>query len=112
MKRYLLGTVTGFAAAALLAFFLHSVDAQVAQPVAVSGAGEAGLVEETITYRDARGMTARLAVPRAVVKIPLEYGQLTSITEGATTQTLWFVDPQGRVRNVTIGRQPVVIQFD
>ena len=46
------------------------------------------------------------------VKIPQGYGQLTNISEGDDTQTLWFVDPRGVVRNVTIARGLVAMQFE
>jgi hypothetical protein len=113
MKRYVLGLVTGCIAAAAVAFFLRSSNAQ-AQPPGwgVRGAGEAGLVEETITFRALGGELRKQAASRVAVKVPGAYGQLTNITEGAETQTLWFVDPKGVVRNVVIGRNLVAIQIE
>ena len=108
MKRYILGVVTGCVAAAALAFFLRSLPAQ----VPARGPFEAGLVEETVTFRNLGGDLRRQVVNRMAVKIPQGYGQLTNISEGDDTQTLWFVDPRGVVRNVIIARGLVAMQFE
>src|SRR5262245_398766 len=101
MKRYILGVVTGCVAAAAVAFLLRSLPAQVPP---VRGPFEAGVVEETVAFRALGGDLRRQPVTRLAVKIPQAYGQLTNVTEGDQTQTLWFVDPRGVVRNVIISR--------
>jgi len=113
MKRYILGVVTGCVAAAAVVLLLRSLPAQVAPPLGtVRGPFDAGVVEETVTFRALGGDLRRQPVTRLAVKVPQAYGQLTNITEGDQTQTLWFVDPRGVVRNIVIGRGLVAMQFE
>jgi len=108
----------GFAAgigAAALTFSILGTDPsglpQAPKPAALQGAGEGGIITETIAYRGVKGQLLTSTLQRTVIKVPHEYGGFVAVT-GGQGNTLWFADTEGNMRNVRVGDELVIIERD
>lgn len=110
MRSYISGLATGALAALVILFALGlgRADAQRGAS-SIVGAGDAGTVEETLTWKTLEGRARKVNFQRLVLKVPEFYGVLTSVT-GGDNSTLWFVDKKGVLRNVIIGNQVVAVE--
>lgn len=114
-KSYVFGFLSGsLAAAACLAALLTFPGHAGGQATVggLRGAGEAGMVEETVRWKLQKGPDREQRIQRALIKVPQAYGTLTEITGGSQDPVLWFVDQKGVVRNVVLGPTLVRVQIE
>jgi len=110
MRNYILGIVTG--AAVIVSLRLTSAllprEAQAQNVGSVLGAGDAGELTETVSWKTLKGAQRSANVQRVALKVPVSYGKVT----GFDGQNVWFEDADGGLRNVIVTGKLLKIDRD
>ena len=110
MRNYVLGIVTGSAVivSLMLVLEMRPGEAQGQNVGSILGAGDAGELTETLSWKNLKGAQRSATMQRVALKVPSSYGKVV----GFDGQNVWFEDADGGLRNAIIGGKLVKIDRD